>query len=224
MNKLVFWDFTGTLADESNLDYGVCQDMEVAIAKKRGIKLFQAEKEFKIHLKKYENTWKWHDYPFHGETFDIGWMQYQWANFGSLDILPHATDILKHTRNSGYKNILATNGVRPVMMLRIGYADLIHYFDLTIMSDDVEALKSEGKHFKHGLELLNGDPKLSFSIGDNPIQDIKPAKELGMQTIFCNSEGNLTHYHSDHISKEHLELHNADHIISDLLEIMDIIK
>lgn len=222
--KLVFWDFTGTLADESDLDSLICQDMEYAIAEKKGIQLWEARKEFKDHLKKYEHTWKWHDYVFHGEVFDIGWSQYHWAHFGRLDILPHAVDVLKYTRERGYKNILATNGVRRVMMLRLGYADLLPLFDLTVMSDDVKALKSEGKHFEYGLKFFNGDPNLSFSVGDNPIQDIKPANELGMKTIFCDSEGNLTHYHSNHISDEHLEMHNADHIISNLSEIMDIIK
>jgi FMN phosphatase YigB (HAD superfamily) len=87
----------------------------------------------------------------------------------------------------------------------------------------VKALKSEGKHYEYGLRILNGDPKLSFSIGDNPIQDILAAKKLGLKTIYCDVGTNLTHYHSEHISNEHTMPTSSDHKIADLTEIKNII-
>jgi FMN phosphatase YigB (HAD superfamily) len=60
-------------------------------------------------------------------------------------------------------------------------------------------------------------------VGDNPIQDILPAKRLGLKTIFCDFGEGLLHYHSEHISNNHSEANSADHTIKNLREIEKII-
>lgn len=221
--KLVFWDWTGTLVDESKLDESVCKSMEEEVAQKNGISFKDAEKKFKDHLKKLENTWQWHDYVLHGRTLGVDWKKHQEMNLENLVLLTHAKEILEYTREKGYKNILATNAVKAVIILRVDYADLSDLFDFIIASDDVRALKSEGKHFEYGLQILNGDSASSFSIGDNPIQDILSAKKLGLKTIYCDFGQHLTHYHSEHISNDHRKLVTPDYKIHDLSEIKNII-
>jgi len=222
MEKLVFWDWSGTLADESALDRTVCLSMEEEIARKRQISQEDAVDKFNRHLKKLENTWKWHDYIHHGEIFGIDWKQAQENHLDKLSLLPSAREILEHSRAKGYKNILASNAVRPVILLRVGQTGLIDLFDLMITSDDVGALKSEGKHFAFGLEQLKGDPARSFSVGDNPVQDIRPAHRLGLHTIFCAYGKERTHYHSEHLTSNHDEVEEADFVIHSLEEIKEI--
>ncbi|MBI2075955.1 MAG: HAD hydrolase-like protein [Candidatus Aenigmarchaeota archaeon] len=221
--KLVFWDWTATLADESKLDEDVCRGMEENVAKRDGIPFKEAEKRFKEHLRNLENTWQWHDYVLHGRAFGVDWKHCQQMHLKELVLLPRAKEILEYVRGRGYKNVLATNAVRAVILLRVGYAGLLDLFDIIITSDDVQSLKSEGKHFEYGLRVLDGDPSSSYSIGDNPVQDILSAKRFGLMTIKCDF-GQLTHYHSYHISGNHKELANADYSISDLSEIRRIIK
>ena len=203
MSKLIFWDWTGTLADEAEFDKAVCMTLEEEIAKKRDIPFETAVEVYQNHLKKLENTWRWHDYVSHCEELGIDWKYCQEKNLEKLKLVPGAVEILRYARGKGYKNVLATNAVRKVIDLRVGHAGIGTNFDLVIASSDVEALKSEGRHFEKGMEELEGKVTFSFSVGDNPIQDIRPAQKLGMRAVFCAYGKNLTHYHSDHISDNH---------------------
>lgn len=223
MEKLIFWDWSGTLVDESALDRAVCLSMEEEIARKKQISLEEAATQFNQHLKKLENTWKWHDYVLHGEIFGIDWKQAQENHLDKLSLLPYAREILEYSRAKGYKNILASNAVRQVILLRVGHTGLLDQFDLIIASDDVKSLKSGGKHFQLGLDKFKVAPNESFSVGDNPVQDIRPAHKLGLKTIFCGYGKERTHYHSEHLTPNHSESVDADFIVHSLEEIKDII-
>jgi FMN phosphatase YigB (HAD superfamily) len=222
--KLAVWDWTATLSDEVEIDKAVCRSMEEEHAEKYGVPLEEAERRFKEHLQSLENTWRWHNYPLHGRALGIDWRTSQEKNVEKLIVLPHAREILEHVKQRGYKNVLATNAAKPVMMIRVGHAELLDLFDLVVGSDVVRALKAEGKHFEYALKKLDGKASDSYSIGDNPVQDIIPAKKLGFNTIYCRFGKGMTYYHSEHISGNHSIVANADYMIDDLLEIKDIIK
>jgi HAD superfamily hydrolase (TIGR01549 family) len=223
MSKIIFWDWTGTLVDEARLDEAICQSLEEDIAAKRGISLVGAERLFKDLLKDIENSWQWHDYVQHAKDFGVDWKHSQEINLDKLTLVPHARDILEYAKVKGYLNILVTNAVRDVVLLRVKHAGLSNAFTAIIASSDVKALKADGKHFVYGLEHFDGDPKRSYSVGDNPVQDIQPAKKLGLKTIFCEFGENLVHYHSEHISENHREVIAADHRINSLMDIKRII-
>jgi len=223
VKKIIFWDWTGTLADESRLDKAFCRSIEEAISKKKNIPFQEAENAFNDYLKSLENTWEWHDYVRHGQHFGLDWAQLQERHLDKLRLLPDTEKILRFAKEKDYKNILATNAVRKVIILRLEYTGLTPHFDSIIASDDVQALKSEGKHFRHGLKILNGSAPLSFSIGNNPVQDIIPAKRLHLKTILCEFGQNLTHYHSPHILGNYSETATPDYRIRNLTEVKNLI-
>ncbi len=204
-SKLIFWDWTGTLANEATLDRAVCLTMEQELAKKEEITPEQAAERYQAYLKEREGTWEWHDYVTHCRDFGIDWKYCQESNFDKLFLVPGAGEILTYALDRGYKNILATNAVRKVIELRIAHTGIGHLLDMVIASDDARALKGEGKHFLRGLKKMEGIASASFSVGDNPVQDIQPAQRLGMRTIFCVFGKEMTHYHSAHISENHAE-------------------
>jgi FMN phosphatase YigB (HAD superfamily) len=222
--KLAVWDWTATLANEVEIDKAVCRSMEEEYAQKYEVSLKEAERRFKEHLQSLENTWKWHNYPLHGRVLGIDWRKSQEKNLEKLVVLPNTREILEYVKQRGYKNVLATNAAKPVMLIRVGHAKLLDLFDLVIGSDVVKALKADGKHFEYALKKLNGKASESYSIGDNPVQDIIPAERLGLNTIYCRFGRGMTYYHSEHISGNHSVQPNADYVIDDLLEIKDIIK
>ncbi len=223
-NRVIFWDWTGTLADESKLDGNLCTDMESDFAKKEGITIEDAKKKFKSHLSGLENTWKWHDYTHHGRVLGVDWKSCQTRNMEKMILLPHAKEILEYTKSKGFVNILSTNAVRDVILLRLEYANFSKMFDFVIACDDVQAMKSEGKHIERGLKTFGADAASSYSIGDNPVQDIAPAKKLGLITIFCDFDKDMTYYHSEHISANHEEKTGADFVVRDLLDIKNIVR
>ncbi len=222
-SKLIFWDWTGTLANEAELDKAVCLTMERELAKKEDISAEQAALRYQEYLREREGTWEWHDYVTHCRDLGIGWRHCQESNFDKLFLVPGAGEILAHAHSRGYKNVLATNAVRKVIELRVRFVGIGHLFDKLIASDDARALKSEGKHFLRGLRDMDGIASASFSVGDNPVQDIQPAQQLGMRTVFCAYGRDLTHYHSVHISDNHKKRVRAGFRIRKLSEIKDIL-
>lgn len=222
MEKAVFWDWNGTLADESRLDASVCRSMEEGIAAGEKISLKEAEKRFRNYLKKLENTWVWHDYVHLSRYFSLDWEDIQRKHLFRLRILPGAEEAVQDASKKGYINILATNAVRRVILLRLQQAGLSDAFDFVITGNDVQGLKSSGKHYKRGLKLSAADPEMSFSVGDNPLQDIIAAQRFGIRTVYCQFSGKLTHHHSLHIFGEHTENFKPDYVIGSLKELPEI--
>lgn len=222
--KLLFWDWTGTLADEASLDRAVCEEMEKEIARQRLIPLAEARNLFKNYLKELEGRWEWHDYVRHGRKFRIPWRRIQERHLDKLRLLPGALEVLCWAREKGYLNLLTTNAVRPVINLRLRYLKIESLFDGLITSDDVRALKASGQHFERGLKLFPALPSACFSIGDNPIQDIASARRLGLRTILCRFGSNFTHYHTTHLSPNHQEQVSADFVVFSLSEIKEILR
>jgi len=196
MQKMIFWDWTGTLADESRLDAAVCRTMEAELAQANGISKDRAASRFQAYLKTLENTWPWHDYLRHAHHFGLNWRSSQETHLSKLKLVPYAREILLHARKKGYKNI----AVRAVVLLRLEHSGVETLFDAIVASDDAGALKAEGRHFACISNLPPEDYPCCFSVGDNPVQDIRPAKKLGLQTIYCKFGRELTHYHSHHLS------------------------
>jgi len=222
-NRLVFWDWTGTLADESRLDQAVCLEIEKALATRHQLSLDKAARLFRDYLKSLENTWEWHDYVRHSQKFGLPWKKFQRLHLNKLRLLPQAKEILLWSKKMGYRNILATNAVRKVVMLRLNYLKIQPLFEAIITSDDVGHLKESGLHFARGLKLFAAKPADCFSVGDNPIQDIASAQRLGLKTIYCAFGQKFTHYHTSHLSPNRQEPVPADYTISSLLEVKGIL-
>ncbi len=222
--RILFWDWTGTLADEASLDRAICEEMERAIASQKLIPLSEARIIFQNYLKELEGRWQWHDYVRHGRKFRLSWEEIHKKHLDKLRLLPGALEILSWAREEGYLNVLATNAVRQVINLRIRHLKIDSLFDSLITSDDVQALKATGKHFERGLKLFKAEPSSCFSIGDNPVQDMASARQLGLKTIFCCPGANYTHYHTTHLAPNHQEKVTADFTIFRLEEIKDILK
>ncbi len=223
MQKMIFWDWTGTLADESRLDAAVCRAIEAELAQVYGIPDVRAAERFQAYLKSLENTWEWHDYVRHARHFGLDWLSSQKVHLSKLKLVPYAGEILLHAREKGYKNILATNAVRAVVLLRLEHSGLKTLMDAVVASDDAGGLKAEGRHFACISDLSPEDLPFCFSVGDNPIQDIRPAQELGIRTIFCGFGRDLTHYHSPHLYDNHDISADADFKVQSLRDIESII-
>jgi FMN phosphatase YigB (HAD superfamily) len=221
--RLIFWDWTGTLADESRLDKAVCRSMERAIARRDGLTMVEAEARFLAHLKTLEHTWQWHDYIKHGRAFGVDWKRAQELNMDKLAVMPGAGQVLMTARARGYVNILATNAVQKVVELRLRHSGLEDLFDLVIGSDRAGALKAEGRHLEMGMTAFEGEPASSFAVGDHPDQDISPASRLGLKTICFALGARRTHYHSRHLKTGRPDDIRPDFRIETLPEILDII-
>ncbi len=213
--KAVIWDWTGTLADEALFDSALCADIE---------KRMGAPQYFR-RLKRLENDWRWFDYVSHFEWAGLDWKKAHLKHKGKLRLVQGAKGILKFCRGLGYQNCLLTNAVKPVIDFRLKMTGCSKYFDLAIGCDEVKAMKEKGFHLRRAMKLLGlKSPKGCMAVGDNPVQDLAPARRLGMRTILCEYGRGMTHYHTSHMLENHDSKFRADYTIKRLADLRKIIS
>ncbi|MEH6591175.1 MAG: HAD family hydrolase [Halioglobus sp.] len=67
--------------------------------------------------------------------------------------------------------------------------DAAEYFDFAILAEQVNASKPAPDMFHAALEKTGVSPEQIIHVGDNPEHDIAAARNVGMRTIWMNSQG-----------------------------------
>jgi putative hydrolase of the HAD superfamily len=67
--------------------------------------------------------------------------------------------------------------------------DAGEYFDFAFLAEEVGASKPAPDMFHAALERSGARPDEIVHVGDHPEHDIRPARELGMRTVWMNSQG-----------------------------------
>ena len=78
--------------------------------------------------------------------------------------------------------------------------------NMVFTSDQIGYSKPDKKAFEKICELLNADPKKWFYIGDNYINDMEGAKQLGFKTIHLNRHHGKEGLASDYVVYSDKEL------------------
>ena len=77
--------------------------------------------------------------------------------------------------------------------------DLRQFFDVIVASAEIGYVKPDKKIFQKALELAGCTAEESIMVGDRLDNDIIPAKELGMNTIWIKN--GLTKYQAKKLGK-----------------------
>jgi len=88
--------------------------------------------------------------------------------------------------NTFIKSGLVTNGVPEIQKNKLQCLGIGGCFDQTICAKELGSVKPDHIPFKEALKLLEVDPKSALYVGDHPVNDIKPANELGMDTLWID--------------------------------------
>lgn len=107
-------------------------------------------------------------------------------------------------KSKGYKIGLVTNGKSPFQERNFHALGFDHLFDCIVVSEAVGIRKPDRAIFELACEEVNADIRSSVFVGDNPIADVKGAKESGMNTVYVpiNEEYVLC----EHADETHTEL------------------
>jgi HAD superfamily hydrolase (TIGR01549 family) len=89
------------------------------------------------------------------------------------------------------------------------------YFTHTFSEANIGYLKTEKEYYEIALNRCRSDPKNTVSVGDTPLSDIRPAKLLGIHTIWINRVNELRPSEPDQV---------ADYEVDELLSAVKIIK
>lgn len=120
------------------------------------------------------------------------WVSYL-GSFASLELMPHADELLKKLKEKNVKvglisDTVFTKGKHLVYHLR--RHGVLRFFDYLVFSDEVGFVKPQKEVFKTALNFLKARPQESMHIGDFPWSDIEGAKNYGMVAIqFTGGKG-----------------------------------
>lgn len=213
--RAIFWDWTGTLADEAEFDSALCGE----IGEKVGASAYKG------WLKRQEGTWHWFDYTAHFSRAGLDWKRAHLKHRGKLRLVGGAKSALGFCRRKGYVNCLLTNAVKPVIDFRLKLTGCSKYFELVVGCDEAMALKETGRHLNLAMHLLKlEEPGGCIAVGDNPVQDLAPARRLGIRSVLCEYGRGMTHYHTSHIAGNHDFRFRPDYTIGSLSELKPILS
>jgi putative hydrolase of the HAD superfamily len=68
---------------------------------------------------------------------------------------------------------------------RLEKSGLFGYFDGMVAFDMVRVKKPSHEPFLFALEMMQAGPDTTLLVGDSPHRDIRPARDLGMQTVYA---------------------------------------
>lgn len=120
-------------------------------------------------------------------------------------LYPDAVETLRRCREMGFVNCILSNNY-PELPDAIRNFGLGGFFEAYFVSGAVGYDKPRPEIYRHALRET-GNPGIAYMIGDNPVADIKGAKQAGLRTVWVHPTD-----HPDGLA-------NADHICKGLADI-----
>lgn len=200
--KWIFFDIGSTLVDETEAyDHRAIEMLEgTGIA-------FSDFNEKRIEFAKQ---------GFDGNSKAIEFFGLKKTPWHSEDEIPFADahETLKVLRDRGYRLGIVANQNEGTEK-RLKAFGLLEYFDAIVASAEIGIAKPDKRIFEKALELADCQPQDSVMVGDRLDNDIRPAKALGMKTVWIR-KGLATYQHIN------LGKGQADWIIDNLSDLKDI--
>ena len=98
-----------------------------------------------------------------------------------------AVSTLRACREAGGKNFILSNNFPELRQIIVNLG-LSPYLSDVFLSSELGAEKPNPLIFKKALALA-GMPSAAFMVGDNPIADIKGARQAGLKTVLVHRDG-----------------------------------
>ncbi|MFA6399455.1 MAG: HAD family hydrolase, partial [archaeon] len=122
-------------------------------------------------------------------------------------------ELLSYLKEKKIKVGIATNMTTYAQLKKIAALGISTYLDCIVTSNEVGAEKPRSPIFHIALHKLGCVASDTLFVGDDPENDVKGARKVGMKTVLIRTPKNNTNAH----------LVGADFVIKDLMEIKEII-
>jgi putative hydrolase of the HAD superfamily len=122
---------------------------------------------------------------------------------------PDAIPALNTIKGMGLRLCLSTGTYAEVKAETLTRVTGAYYFDHVISEPAIGCFKTEPGYYRTALEWARSRPGETVSVGDTPLSDIRPARMVGIRTIWVNRRGE---------PEPSAEDERADHEVGDLLE------
>ena len=185
------------------LTYDEARKMIDEIYKEQGIEYQQV---FDVFL---QRVLKKIDY----KILSAGIVAYRRAREAALIPYPHVYPTLHKLLKMGIKMGILSDAPMKEAWLRLAYLNFHHIFDVVVTFEDTGVRKPEAAPFIMALSKLDVAPDQALMVGDWAERDIVGAKKVGMKTAFARYGDTFNTI-----------AHNADFELSDINELIEIIK
>jgi len=103
-------------------------------------------------------------------------------SIANLEIYPHSIPLLKELKKRYKIGLISNTSKEPIRLIK-GKTKLLEYIDYPLFSYETGCIKPNEEIFKKMLDLADCKPEETLMIGDSEIDDVTPAKNLGMNAI-----------------------------------------
>jgi putative hydrolase of the HAD superfamily len=139
---------------------------------------------------------------------------YEMEKLNHIIPYPSVMATLEKLRGQGFHMGIITDAHSRDATRRLERSGLLPFFDGIIAYDMVMVKKPAREPFLCALEMLRAGPEETLLVGDSPRRDIRPARDMGMSTVYAR--------YGDRFS-ELRECPDADFIINSMDELIPII-
>ena len=220
MNKVLYWDFDGTLSYPNK---SFPNALYLSLSEK-GYALNQAE------IAKFLDTfysWKTPQIDYPEQTNGLWWDMHfnkiqsfchnqnipdsaiddictafrkKLINVSNYELYDDTATTLEACSRMGYKNYLITNNY-PEIVDNLKMLNIAQYFTDYIVSSHIGYEKPRKEFFEY-VRKLSGNPAVRYVIGDNPIADIQGGQEAGFTTIAVHEcKNSSADYYCEHLEQ-----------------------
>lgn len=152
---------------------------------------------------------------FEPELFKKAVKTYTQAKIESVKAYPGVYETLLLLHSKGLKVGAVTNASSEHAKERLAHIEVAELLDCLVTPDNSGYKKPDPAMFLHAASLLRIQPHQICAVGDNLVNDIRPAKEVGMCTIHAEYGNRLPPEYSEGIV--------ADFSISSFSDILSIL-
>lgn len=169
-----------------------------------------------IELDDHGRVWK--DQVYHQLSIEFNFTKYTVnelltiyiSDFNKFSVaFEHAEITIKHLYQNGYKLGLISNGRTPFQEHNFYALGLSEYFSGIFVSEALQMRKPQPEIFLYVCTQFDCNPSDCIFIGDNPIADIAGTKNVGMRTIFFNSNNQQNCFIADEQIQHFYDLETA---------------
>jgi putative hydrolase of the HAD superfamily len=128
---------------------------------------------------------------------------------------PDAIPALNQLRKMALKLCLSTGTNAEAKAETLTRTTGTDHFDHLFSEPSIGCYKTEPQYYLTALQRAGSEPQETVSIGDTPLSDIRPAKHVGIHTIWLNRDDEPRPTTKDQ---------TADHEVEDLLQAVQLIR
>lgn len=164
-------------------------------------KLYREEKIEKTELRylRLKNTFDRLGHPILDDTIHLLSEDYIFHLSSFNNLFPHAVEILEYL-NPKYNLHIITNGFQEIQEKKLRNANILHFFDQIVNSEDAGVKKPNPWIFELALKKANVAVENALMIGDSLEADIMGARAVGFQTLHFNAHNEPEHEYGTMIS------------------------